>query len=107
MEALTGQPNMSAKALMDYFAPLTAWLEKQNAGKQVGWDDACSNQRHAPLSANMQQAQQWLTEYNMAAEKVYYEESEVEWTYATNITDYNQQKQVKIGRKSLFWINYD
>ena len=25
------------RAMADYFAPLKAWLDKQNAGKRVGW----------------------------------------------------------------------
>jgi peptidyl-dipeptidase A len=37
LEALTGQRTMDATALLDYFQPLMAWLQKQNAGKPVGW----------------------------------------------------------------------
>jgi peptidyl-dipeptidase A len=37
LEALTGQKAMDATAIMDYFAPLKAWLDQQNAGKPVGW----------------------------------------------------------------------
>jgi peptidyl-dipeptidase A len=37
LEALTGQREMDASAMAEYFAPLKAWLDKQNAGKQVGW----------------------------------------------------------------------
>jgi peptidyl-dipeptidase A len=37
LEALTGQREMDASAMADYFAPLKAWLDKQNAGKKVGW----------------------------------------------------------------------
>jgi peptidyl-dipeptidase A len=37
MEALTGQRKMSAEALLRYFAPLRAWLETQNKGRQCGW----------------------------------------------------------------------
>ena len=28
---------VAGKALIDYFAPLKAWLDKQNAGKPKGW----------------------------------------------------------------------
>jgi peptidyl-dipeptidase A len=34
---LTGQREMDATAILDYFAPLTAWLEKQNQGQACGW----------------------------------------------------------------------
>ena len=36
LEALTGSPQMDATAILDYFAPLQAWLDEQNAGRQCG-----------------------------------------------------------------------
>jgi peptidyl-dipeptidase A len=37
LEALTGQREMDATAIVDYFAPLKAWLDEQNKGRQCGW----------------------------------------------------------------------
>jgi peptidyl-dipeptidase A len=37
LEALTGQKQMDATAIVDYFAPLKKWLDEQNKGKPVGW----------------------------------------------------------------------
>jgi len=37
LEALTGQRQMDATAILDYFAPLHAWLKEQNAGQECGW----------------------------------------------------------------------
>ena len=37
LEALTGQRQMDATAIRDYFAPLEKWLNEQNQGKPVGW----------------------------------------------------------------------
>jgi len=37
LEALTGERQMDAAAIRDYFAPLEKWLEEQNRGKRVGW----------------------------------------------------------------------
>lgn len=37
MEALTGQRELDASAINDYFAPLMAWLDKQNKHRQCGW----------------------------------------------------------------------
>lgn len=37
LEALTGQRQMDASAMRDYFAPLQEWLNEQNRGKPVGW----------------------------------------------------------------------
>jgi len=34
---LTGERQMDASAMMEYFAPLKQWLDEQNKGKQVGW----------------------------------------------------------------------
>jgi peptidyl-dipeptidase A len=37
LEALTGTRQMDATAILDYFAPLSAWLDQQLAGKPTGW----------------------------------------------------------------------
>ncbi len=37
LEALTGSPEMDATAILDYFAPLQAWLDEQNASRNCGW----------------------------------------------------------------------
>jgi peptidyl-dipeptidase A len=37
LEELTGKGEMDASAILDYFAPLYAWLKEQNAGKDCGW----------------------------------------------------------------------
>ncbi|MGV2496798.1 M2 family metallopeptidase [Pelagerythrobacter aerophilus] len=37
LEAFTGTREMSAKPMLEYFAPLKAWLDEQNKGKPTGW----------------------------------------------------------------------
>ena len=37
LQALTGQREMDATAILDYFGPLKKWLDDQNKGKPVGW----------------------------------------------------------------------
>jgi peptidyl-dipeptidase A len=37
LEALTGEREMDASAMLDYFAPLKRWLDEQNQGRQCGW----------------------------------------------------------------------
>jgi peptidyl-dipeptidase A len=37
LEALTGERQLDAKAIADYFAPLKTWLDEQNTGRKVGW----------------------------------------------------------------------
>jgi peptidyl-dipeptidase A len=43
--AMTGERRMDAGALLEYFAPLKAWLDEQNRGTAVGWRDGPSNAR--------------------------------------------------------------
>ena len=37
LEALTGATEMDASAILDYFAPLKAWLDQQLEGQPIGW----------------------------------------------------------------------
>jgi len=37
LEAMTGEKDIDATAILDYFAPLKQWLDEQNKGHQVGW----------------------------------------------------------------------
>ena len=37
LESLSGTREMDATAILDYFAPLQAWLEEQNADRACGW----------------------------------------------------------------------
>jgi len=37
LEVLTGQRQMDASAILDYFAPLQRWLDAQNKGQKAGW----------------------------------------------------------------------
>ncbi len=37
LEVVTGQKQMDATAILDYFAPLKTWLDEQNKGQKCGW----------------------------------------------------------------------
>jgi peptidyl-dipeptidase A len=37
LETLTGEKEIDATAILDYFAPLKTWLDEQNKGHQSGW----------------------------------------------------------------------
>jgi peptidyl-dipeptidase A len=37
LKVATGE-DLSTRAMVDYFKPLMAWLEKQNKGRKIGWD---------------------------------------------------------------------
>ena len=33
----TGE-DLSTRAMLEYYAPLLKWLEKENAGRKIGWE---------------------------------------------------------------------
>ncbi|MBL8245311.1 MAG: M2 family metallopeptidase, partial [Rhodanobacteraceae bacterium] len=37
MQEFTGSDRMDANALIEYFQPLSTWLEQQNEGQRCGW----------------------------------------------------------------------
>lgn len=37
LEAMTGEKDIDATAILDYFAPLQKWLDEQNKGHKAGW----------------------------------------------------------------------
>ena len=37
LEAMTGEKQIDATAILDYFKPVMAHLEKENKGRPVGW----------------------------------------------------------------------
>jgi peptidyl-dipeptidase A len=37
LKVVTGQDQMDATAILDYFAPLKTWLDQQNQGRKCGW----------------------------------------------------------------------
>jgi peptidyl-dipeptidase A len=37
LHVLTGERQVDAGAMMEYFAPLKTWLDEQNKGTLVGW----------------------------------------------------------------------
>ena len=41
LEAITGQRNIDASAILDYFQPLQDWLEIQNEGEDLDWAEEC------------------------------------------------------------------
>lgn len=48
MEALTGQREMDASAIVEYFKPLDDWLTEQNKGEVVGWDTTTDEPTQSP-----------------------------------------------------------
>ena len=46
-----------------------------------------------------------MKQWNNEAGEKYYEESEVSWTYNTNLTEWNGQLEVEAGKKTADWTN--
>lgn len=42
LEAVTGQREMDATALREYFGPLESWLKEKNKGQKCGWESAAA-----------------------------------------------------------------
>ena len=43
LKEATGE-DISTRAMVEYFQPLMAWLEEQNKGRKIGWDDGKDSQ---------------------------------------------------------------
>lgn len=47
LAAFTGEKDIDATAIADYFAPLDRWLKEQNKGQQCGWDETMLKPAHS------------------------------------------------------------
>jgi peptidyl-dipeptidase A len=45
---LSGERTMDASAILDYYAPLAAWLDEQNKGEACGWEGSLAPASTAP-----------------------------------------------------------
>ncbi|NWW44331.1 ACE enzyme, partial [Pedionomus torquatus] len=97
---LTGTDKMDAGALLEYFSPVTKWLQEQNnkTNEVLGWPEF-DWQPPIPEGypegidkiADEAQAKEFLSEYNSTAEAVWNAYTEASWAYNTNITDHNKE----------------
>ncbi|NXQ63440.1 ACE enzyme, partial [Anthoscopus minutus] len=97
---LTGTGQMDAAPLLEYFSPVTKWLEEQNnkTNEVLGWPEF---DWRPPVPegypegidkiADEAQAKEFLSEYNSTAEEVWNAYTEASWAYNTNITDHNKE----------------
>lgn len=91
MEKLTGQRKMDVGPLIEYFSPLLEWLKIQNQNESGGWIEECPS---FLTKVNMETAREWLKQNNEISQTERSKEGEVEWSYATNITDENAKREV-------------
>ncbi|KAM6368808.1 angiotensin-converting enzyme [Pluvialis apricaria] len=111
---LTGTDKMDAGALLEYFSPVTKWLQEQNdkTNEVLGWPEF---DWHPPIPegypegidkiADEAQAKEFLAEYNRTAEAVWNAYTEASWAYNTNITDHNKaimlEKNLAMSKHTL------
>lgn len=65
MEVLTGDRNMDASGLMEYFKPLYDWLKAENerTGEYIGWESS-SVGKNMKLYKNVQPSLKVFNKYN-------------------------------------------
>ncbi|XP_077019647.1 angiotensin-converting enzyme isoform X3 [Tamandua tetradactyla] len=95
MKLITGQPNMSSSALMNYFKPLLDWLLTENGrhGEKLGWPQY----NWTPYSDhfyNESVAKAFLKYYDQTAQLVWNQFMEATWNYVTNITRKNREQML-------------
>ncbi|XP_078501202.1 angiotensin-converting enzyme isoform X2 [Lissotriton helveticus] len=114
LKNVTGTEKMDAGPLLEYFSPVTKWLEEQNRknNEVLGWPDF---EWRPPVpegyptgiekNADEQQAKDFLAQYNSTAEVVWNDYTEASWTYNTDITEANKQimldKNLKMANHTL------
>lgn len=100
LKDMTGTDKMDVGPLLEYFQPVTTWLEEQNNknGEVLGWPDFAwtppipdGYPADIEKNANERQAVDFLSLYNSTAEEVWNTYTEASWAYNTNITDYNNK----------------
>ncbi|KAM8945786.1 angiotensin-converting enzyme [Pelodytes ibericus] len=103
LQDMTGNNKMDVGPLLEYFTPVTKWLEEQNKknDETLGWPDYAWS---PPIPdgypgdiekiANEKQADDFLTEYTNTAEVVWNAYTEASWDYNTNITEPNKQNML-------------
>ncbi|NXX73935.1 ACE enzyme, partial [Urocolius indicus] len=110
----TGTDKMDAGALLEYFSPVSKWLEEQNnkTNEVLGWPEFDwrppipeGYPEGIDMIADEAQAKEFLSEYNRTAEVVWNAYTEASWTYNTNITDYNKdimlEKNLAMSKHTL------
>ncbi|XP_021068150.1 angiotensin-converting enzyme [Mus pahari] len=95
LKDLVGSDALDAKALLEYFQPVSQWLEEQNQrnGEVLGWPEY---QWRPPLPDNYPEgidletdeakADRFVEEYDRTAQVLWNEYAEANWHYNTNIT---------------------
>ncbi|XP_012944355.1 angiotensin-converting enzyme [Aplysia californica] len=95
MEVMTGQRNMSAEPLMEYFKPLIDYLKKETTGENLEWTDDCPQEDYHEQMDQLDDVEDFLSNYNEGALTVYNQAMEAEWAKKTNGTEENEKEMVR------------
>ncbi|KAM4843363.1 angiotensin-converting enzyme isoform 1-T1 [Thomomys bottae] len=100
LKDLVGSDALDAQALLNYFQPLSQWLQEQNQknSEVLGWPEY---QWRPPLPNNYPEdidlvtdeaeANKFVQEYEQTAQVVWNKYAEANWNYNTNITTENSK----------------
>ncbi|XP_033759589.1 uncharacterized protein LOC117341835 [Pecten maximus] len=69
LEKITGQREIDAEPLMEYFKPLTDWLIEQNQNDTVGWLKECPQEK-PDLIDDVEAAKEWLLDFDEEMQKM-------------------------------------
>uniref|UniRef100_A0A5F8ANI1 DDB1- and CUL4-associated factor 7 n=1 Tax=Macaca mulatta TaxID=9544 RepID=A0A5F8ANI1_MACMU len=111
---MVGSDALDAQPLLNYFQPVTQWLQEQNRqnGEVLGWPEY---QWRPPLPDNYPEgidlvtdeaeASKFVEEYDRTSQVVWNEYAEANWNYNTNITTETSkillQKNMQIANHTL------
>ncbi|XP_072861241.1 angiotensin-converting enzyme isoform X1 [Chlorocebus sabaeus] len=114
LKDMVGSDALDAQPLLNYFQPVTQWLQEQNRqnGEVLGWPEY---QWRPPLPDNYPEgidlvtdeaeASKFVEEYDRTSQVVWNEYAEANWNYNTNITTETSkillQKNMQIANHTL------
>ncbi|XP_063076692.1 angiotensin-converting enzyme [Engraulis encrasicolus] len=112
LQEAIGINRMDAGALIEYFKPISVWLEQQNQlnKETLGWAEAADwvppipeNYHDIDIITDEAEGKRFIAEYNQTAEGVWNAYTEASWSYNTDINDANQQAMLQ---KNLEMANH-
>ncbi|XP_062072101.1 angiotensin-converting enzyme [Lepus europaeus] len=119
LKDMVGSDALDAQALLDYFQPVTQWLQEQNErnGEVLGWPEyqwrpplPNSYPEGIDLVTDEAEASRFVEEYDRSFQAVWNEYAEANWNYNTNITTEASkillQKNMQIAKHTLTYGNW-
>ncbi|XP_062936388.1 angiotensin-converting enzyme [Cynocephalus volans] len=119
LKDMIGSDALDAQPLLEYFQPVTQWLQEQNQqnGEVLGWPEY---QWRPPLPTNYPEgidlvtdeaeANKFVEDYDRTSQVVWNEYTEANWNYSTNITTEGSklllQKNLQMANHSLKYGNW-